>query len=51
MIHVENIYAQVFEIECAKCYKLLNQSQFLELLKAIEDSIFNGVKFFANIHW
>ena len=29
----------------------MNQSQVLELLKEIEDSIFNGVRFFANAHW
>lgn len=51
MIHVENIYAEVFGVECAKCHKHMNQSQVLELLKEIEDSIFNGVRFFANAHW
>lgn len=29
----------------------MNQSQFLELLKEVEDSIFNDAKSFANTHW
>ena len=51
MIHVENIYAQIFEVDYEKCHKYMNHNWFGELLKEVEDSIFNDLKFFAKARW
>lgn len=48
MIHAENIYAQVFDVDYEKCHKYMTHNQFLELLKKIKENIFKDLQFFAD---